>query len=260
MKNVIKSQLYQLRKDKLVYIIFFVVLIMQFTMAFGEADFGVGQDFTGGKFVAEVGKDIVAAALIFIIAVVGEICGADFLDKTSNYEVMSGHRRHEVYMSRAILSLLYGTVGGIIIITAPVVWISVMGGWGNEISVSGYVLRTVLLVFPIMRIICEFVFFTYLIKNPYITMVVGLCTSFAGSLLMELPQGTSVVLGITNMNLLYDFPAWSTYSVVHPETIYTIYDAAVATSDMVATIVVSVVVGTVFLILGYVYYEKDDLN
>jgi hypothetical protein len=62
------------------------------------------------------------------------------------------------------------------------------------------------------------------------------------------------------MNLLYDFPAWSTYSVVHPETIYTIYDAAVATSDMVATIVVSVVVGTVFLMLGYVYYEKDDLN
>lgn len=257
MWNVMRAQLFQLKREKLVLIVFLIILFMQFTALMGEVDSG---SIAGGDYVAVAGTYISLLPMVFVTVLVGTICGMDFMDKTTNYELMAGHTRRDVYAGRAVLSIVGGLIGGAILTAFPVVIATSLWGWGTKISMGGFLLRSLLLLLPIFRIICEFIFFTYLVKNAYITMACGLFVFLIGQALpMYLSDPDSVLLGITNLNLLYSFDAWSTYSVVDVST-YVVYDSALSVSAVISTVTASVIIGAVFLVLGYTYFKHDDLN
>lgn len=116
MKNLIKAQLYQLKKDRLVQITFVGMLLILLMMAYINQLLAVteasGLDtVTGGGFFANNLVGAMTVGLMFVIISVPRICGWDFTDKTTNYELMSGHIRREVYFSRIAVSLLVGVIG-----------------------------------------------------------------------------------------------------------------------------------------------------
>ena len=77
---------------------------------------------------------------------------------------------------------------------------------------------------------------------------------------MELfKTGDLTFLGTGNLQMLFDFTSWSTYTLVGEKEIM-VYDAALSTGDVAGTVLASVLIGGLFLILGYLYFEKDDLN
>lgn len=266
MKPIIKAQLYQLRKDKLLYIVFALSIFLQCTTMIGEADFTNTVGATGtvllpaGDYVAGCGMAISSFALIFALFFTADVCGADFIDKTTNYELMSGHGRNAVYFGRAVLSIIGGTLGSMLICAFPVIIGMLVSGWGNSISLGDVLLRYLLSVFPIIRIICEFVFVTFLVKNAYIMMAAGIFISLYGVVIPEMfRQGTAEFLGLTSLAKLYDFSAWSTYTLVGVKNIV-IYDAALKAGEVVPIILASVIFGALFLMMGYWFFKKDDLH
>jgi len=259
MKQIMKAQLYQLKRNKLIYVIFFGLVFMQCTTLLGEIGFS-SKTVTAGTYVAEGGSYVMSVALIFALVLTGVICGEDFIDKTINYELMSGHLRRELYFGRALLSLLIGTAGTIILNIVPVIAACMMNGWGNEVSAWEVFLRYMLSVFPVLRMICEFVFISYIVKNSYIVMALGFVVSMAGDAWIGLfGEGNLLFLGTGNLHMLFDFTAWSTYTLVGEKEII-IYDAALSSGNVAGTIAASVLIGGLFFILGYLYFEKDDLN
>lgn len=260
MKNLIKAQLYQLRKNKLVIIVFFAVLLIQFTNIIGEISYN-GNEFGASTYIVDMGLEMIFMSLFFPIIFTGCVCGGDFPDKTTNYELMSGHTRKQVYFSRAVISLVGGVVGELIIIVAPIVTLSVVYGWGTEILVKEAVIRYLLMALPIVRMICEFIFLTYVVKNPYITMAGSYFVFTLGLSFVELfSDKASVFLGVTNIMKLGAYESWSTYTLDNTVDLIKVYDAALSAGDIVSTIFGSVIIGGLFLLMGYRYFREDDLN
>ncbi|MDE6025918.1 MAG: hypothetical protein K2G45_10745 [Lachnospiraceae bacterium] len=260
MKDLIKAQLYQLRKSRLIIIVFIAVLLLQFTNLIGEISYS-GNGLYASTYIAGMSQDMIFFSLFFPIVFTGLVCGGDFLDRTANYELMSGHTRRQIYFCRAIISLVGGAVGTLIIITAPVVVLSVVYGWGTDISVKEAVIRYALMILPILRIICECVFFTYVVKNPYLTMASSYIVYVLSLSYGELfSKNASVFLGITTIMKLTKYESWSTYTLDNTVDMIKVYEATLSAGDILSVIFASVMIGGLFLFTGYRYFHEDDLN
>lgn len=263
MKNIMKAQLYQLLRSSILYKTFLCLVVFQI-MVFVVARHSVlemeGRAFSAGNSLADGGYIVMCFALVFAIIATAYICGADFVDKTTNYELLTGHLRKEAYFGRALLSMQVGIAGAALLIIIPIAWLCVMDGWGNEMDFGKALLRLLLCLFPIWRIICEFIFLTYIVKNPYPVMIVGAFVSvYSVGIIPMFATGDIGVLGMGNLSQLMNFAAWRTFALVGEKEIV-IYDASLTAGDVVSTILLSVLIGGLFLGLGYVFFKKDDLN
>ncbi|MCM1156898.1 MAG: hypothetical protein NC300_01360 [Bacteroidales bacterium] len=259
MKNIIKAQIYQLKREKLCYVVFAVIAIMQIVSLIVELGFS-DTAVSAGAYLAVNGKDIVSTALMFAMVLTGQICGNDFMDKTGNYELMGGHLRKDIYFGRAVLSIVFGTAGTMLLGIAPVAVFSVINGWGDAVNMGDVAVCYLLSLFPILRVICEFVFISFVIKNAYIVMALGVIIGMGQTAWIELfGNGTLIFLGTGNLYKLFDFSSWSTFTLVGEKEIM-IYDAALTAGEIIGTVASSVLIGGLFLLLGFLFFEKDDLN
>lgn len=260
MRSLLKSQLYQLRKSSIVWTIFAAVMLLQVLLLFGEWAYQ-GEEVPADTYVATNGGQIIWVSIMFAIVFAGYVCGADFTDKTINYELLSGHTRKQVYFGRAVISMVGGCLGSMLIMAVPVVISVAACGWGTDVKAGEIILRYALSALPILRLICECIFLTYVIKKPYITMAGGFLTYILGMLLPDLVGKTdSVLLGITNISKLTEFESWSTYTLDNTVDLIVVYGAKLSAGDIASTIFASAIIGGLFLATGYLYFNRDDLN
>lgn len=261
MKNIAKSQLYQLRKSKLSYAIFFAILFLQlFTIVATVLNNLDGPDITGSSFVAEQGAALFLTPIFFLSIITGIVTGADFMDKTTNYEIMTGHTRYEVYFGRVIPALIVSITGGFVLAIAPTIVAKLLFGWGTKMSLQGVLIRYILIIFPYFRLVCEFIFLTFVVRNEYMIMALGFVYYLLGSMPAEGGKGSSSLLGLTNLNVLGNYGSFSTYNVLDGATVITVYDSSIGASTIISTIVCSLLIGSFFLLIGYVFFKNDDLS
>lgn len=258
MKNIVKSQFYQIVREKIIWYMLVVALLMQTIMFMLPIWLENEEATSAGEFFADQGYALIFFPVFFLVVAVGQICGIDFLDKTNHYEVLGGHRRYEVYLGRVIPALLVGGLGGLLLTLLPVVLYTVMFGWGTKIPLGAVVLRFIILLFPFLRLVCEFVFITFLVKNPYVMMGVGYTVFIAAMGLTEILNAFNAFLGITNMMQLLVVDKWITFGL--GGDLNYIYEPPLSAGVIVQTILASVVFGVGSLYLGYVYFKNNDLN
>lgn len=260
MKDIIKAQLYQLKKERIIYVIFVVTLFLQCTMMIGELDLMNASDASAGFYAAGAGSNMIIMSLMFAMMLTGIICSTDFMDKTANYELMCGHLRRNMYFGRVVPGLIIGTAGTMIISAAPIILCSILYGWGNTVSPGDLITRWVLSIFPIFRVICEFVFISYIVKNAYIVMVVSFIVSMVGASYLQLIENGSLhFLGLGSLYCLFDCKPWTTYTLVGEKSI-TVYDTTIYARDVMEVTAFSMIFGILFLWLGYWFFAHDDLN
>lgn len=261
MKNLMKSQLYQLRKETISITFFIVFIIMEFAAGIGETSFGTETAITADSFLAESGHYLVLVATAFGLLFTAQICGSDFNDQTANYELTGGYLRRDVYFSKAVISLIGGIMGTVVVFSFPFMFNVARWGWGTDLDVKGVLIRYLLLVFPIFRMICEFIFLSFLVKNSYAVMTLGFFVSIGlgESIAAYFPDCKSVLLGITNIYKLASFPSWMGYTLADLKYVY-VYDTSLSLEDIILTAVASLAIGSFFLWLGYQYFKKDDMR
>lgn len=259
MNNIMKAQLYQVRKTKFTSLVFVVIALLNLLMYFGELDYQ-NYEMTAGGYIAGMGTSMLFTAVIFAIIFTGYVCGGDFTDRTSNYELMSGYTRRQVYFAHAAVSIVVGTIGTAILLILPVIIGNASYGWGTEITVGEALLRYGLSILVVMRMICEFVFLTYVVKTPYITMAGGYAVFMLGQFFsMNMISSSSVFLGITCFNKLGSFESWFTYSLDTVDLIK-VYDVTLSAGDIASIVISSIGIGGLFLWMGYKFFAKDDMN
>ncbi len=258
MKGIIKAQFFQIIRDKVIRGMFVVTLLMQVLVVMLPIWLDTEAATTAGEFFATQGGATISFSMFFLIVVTGQICGVDFLDKTHNYELMIGHRRHEVYLGRVIPALLVGGVGTLLLTMLPILIYASLYGWGTKVVFGQVLLRWILMLFPFLRMVCEFAFLTFLIKNPYVVMGLGYVAFMVFTALSGMIEVCSVFLGITNLSLLLVVSKWTTYGL--GDDLNYIFDASLSGKIVWGTVVASVVFGLAALYLGYVFFRNDDMN
>ncbi len=256
MKDIMKSQLFQYKKERLPLIVFIAIVGMILIFVLNEAE---------GNPVSEaactMGIIVAQLAIMCVATVVSVFCGMDFLDQTSNYEIMSGHTREDAFLGRAVPAVLLGTLSSVCAILLVLIIGTLLLGWGDAVSLKAYLLHVVLLAFPYFRMACEFVCIVFIIRNPYLTLALGFFYSNGvGELLVGVSKSPfSFALGLTNLNRLTNFAAFSTYSPADPSNVMTVYDASLSLVDVLGTIGSSLGGGILFLLLGYHFFKTDDI-
>ena len=264
MKNIIKSVAYELKKTKAIRVTFIIGLLFMLLEGFLNID----TSFTDmpqntGQLVAELsGSNIMI--LTFIAAVlVGYMCGGDFRDKVINYEIMSGHSRAQVFISRFIPAILVGAFLVTVLQFSMMIPGAIMYGWGSTVSLGDVIVRDLLLFFPIMRICAFLVIISFIVKSQYLMMAVGYgMFTFFGLIKQFEINKTDYVTSISNINMLFDYKGWSTYNLDPTLGIveYTSYNSSVSSGMIIWTIVVSLLVTTFYLFVGYSIFRRDELN
>lgn len=258
MSGIIKAQFFQIIRDKVIRGMFVVTLLMQVLMVMLPIWLDNETVTTAGEFFATQDGVTISFPMFFLVVVTGQICGAEFLDKTNNYELMAGHKRKDVFLGRVIPSLLVGGVGALLLTMLPIVIYASLYGWGTKVAVGQVLLRWILMLFPFLRMVCEFAFLTFLIKNPYVVMGLGYVVFIASVALSGMIEACSVFLGMTNLSLLLVVSKWTTYGL--GDDINYIFDASLSGEIVWGTVATSVVIGLVALYLGYVFFKYDDMN
>lgn len=260
MKNIVKAQFFQIVRDKIIRYMVVITLVMQVLIVMLPIWLENQEPTSAGEFFATDGVILMEFPLFYIILVTAQICGADLMDKTQNYELSGGHRRYEVYLGRVIASSIAGGVGALFLTILPIGIYAVLYGWGEKVAFAPVILRFLLMLFPYLRLVAEFAFLTFLIKNPYVVMGLGYVVFM---LTMTIVSGTTIeatsaFLGITNLSLLTMVSKWATYGLGNDMNY--IFDASLGAGAITATVAASVVFGAAALYLGYVFFKHDDMN
>lgn len=260
MKNIVKAQFYQIVRDKIIKYIVVVTLLMQVLIVLLPVWLGTMETTTAGEFFATDGSATHMFSMFFLILVTAQICGADFLDKTHHYELMIGHRRHEVYLGRVIAAAIVGAVGALFFTILPIGIYGALYGWGEKVTFAPVLLRWFLMLLVYLRMVCEFSFLTFLTKNPYVVMGFGYIVFMVGGILAS---GTnlslnSVFLGSTNLSLLSMVSKWATYGLGGDMNY--IFEANLGVGTVLGTVAASVGIGAAAVYLGYVFFKNDDMN
>ena len=264
MKNIIKSVAYELKKTKAIRVTFIIGLLFMLLEGLLNIDPSDNtMPHSTSQLVAEFsGSNIMI--LTFIAAVlVGYMCSGDFRDKVVNYEIMSGHSRREVFISRFIPTTLVSAFMITVLQFSLMLPGAFIYGWGGTVSLRDVIVRDLLLFFPIMRICAFLVIISFIVKSQYLMMAIGYgMITFFGLLEQLEINKSSFVTSISNINMLFDFKGWSTYNLDPVDGIvqYTSYNSAVSSGMILWTIVVSLLVTAFYMFVGYSIFRRDELN
>lgn len=261
MKGIIKSQLYKLKSDKIIIFSFGAILLIavciQF-MIYGMISYEASIGDSGGEQAIFLLMFLSIFSQLFICIFTSQFCGADFLDKTCNYEIMSGHTRAQVYFGRTLPCVIIGTLGAMIIIGIPIALIAVREEWGKLINVGDFLMRYLLMALPIARIISEYIFLSFIIRNPYIIMGISYGLTILVGVNIPPAQMYSPILGMSNLNMLTGIDTYTNYTLMG-DCNY-IYETALSSGDILKTITFSLIFIFGSLLLGFAIFKNDDLN
>lgn len=262
MWNIMKAMNYQVRRDNVVIYALLAGIILPFLNVIIETGFDLDA-LCGGLFVAQFGATSpIVLAIVFVI-LVPRICGWDATDKTMNYEIMAGHSRKEIYFGRVIVSFVWSMLSGMVIMVLPVLVMTLINGWGENVDVFDVVIRYLLILFPMFRFVCELILLTFLLQNCYVAMLVGWLffdAAMLGSMIYEelIEKKLTVQLAVSNLTTLFGFDNYK-LEYIGGEDI-PVYSAGLSTSMIGSTMLVSLLVGGACLAIGYVVFRKRDMS
>lgn len=262
MNNIMKALNYQVRRDNFTYYILlaaigFIALVIFDIVASSNVEISGGIFFVSYSFTNSVG------GIIICLGFSTRISGWDYADKTMNYELLSGHSRKQVYWSRVIVSLGWSLAFCAVFFLVPIIFFTAINGWGNNVDFGDAALRYALSIFPVLRLICEYIFLTFICKNGFISLIIGFLLSEVVSIVAAcLEEFKKIKLtfhfGMTNLERLFTVDNYS-LGYINGEDVY-IYEASLEPSFIIGTIAVSLVAGIIFLLAGYVFFKKSDVN
>ncbi len=255
-----KALHFQTKRDNVVIYAILIGLVLLCSSILVEGDWTA---LNGGTFFVKYGSMYpMLFAMIFVI-LIPRICGWDATDKTINYEIMAGHSRKAVYFGRVIVGLLWTMLIGIVMMILPLLVVTVMNGWGENINLGAVMLRCLLVLFPLFRFLCELILLTVLMKNCYVAMLLGWVFTdaaiIASMVYTELTENAlTAQLAVSNLTTLFTVDNYKLEYIGGEDIL--VYSAGIRSSVVCSTILVSLLVGATCLIAGYVIFRKRDMN
>ncbi len=267
MLNLIKAQTFQLKHD-IATLIVSVISIGLALLDFGNLSPSISgiTEMNGGLFtIACLSSNHILLFIIIPLFFTCRICGWDFMDKTINYEILSGYNRTTVFFSRVLLSFAMVFIGCIALTVIPFGGVTLFFGWGSNVSLANILTRFAMLLLAIMRITCFYVFLTFLLKNCYTSMIIGYMSFgviMVVTMLCSVSRNADFSLNhqfaISNIIQLTDFSNYKMGFVDGKDVM--IYITDFEHGFAAASITSSLVMSAVWLGFAYLAFRRRDIH
>ena len=261
--NIMRSQMYQLVRNRSLRAVLLGVIAV--SVFFGAADHIAGgtKNNTYDNIVLMLSM-IVNLSMFTIAIVTGIVCADDFTDKTANYELTSGRLRSESYAARAIVSVIISVLSALLMVFALIITSFVLYPRGCSLTNAALAQRVLLLIPVYIRISCFYVFLSYIFKRPI--AVVGICYAMITVLSIMMGMGGegetavegSVLTGMGSFKMICSFNEWYAYGL--NTSTYHVYEPYVESGTAVQLVAVSLAAGALYLLLGYSFFHRDDIQ
>ena len=262
MKNIMKSILYEVVHAKILIRIYLIFMVIQAFLGILNVNTGSG-DPTVSNMLADGGVITYEFPMLVLALIVGTIVGEDYRDKVANYEVMSGHSRISIFLSRSLMAILLAAFACTVLVFLPLLSGFMVADWGNTLELKCVIFRYLLMFFPFLRLAAFFAVITYIVKNNHVMIAVGFGVMFAASLLIEmLSNSNNFFISLFNFKLLTSYDGWSIYNVDPQVGIveYNSYISSLSPNLIMGTIGASLLMTAFYLFMGYSIFRRDDLN
>lgn len=261
MKNIIKAQLYQISKMRVLRLVALggaslCILIGLVEKLNGADALDEGYLMTASDYCTRCRGNTIFVVL-FMSIVTAFICADDFADKTANHEILSGTLRWQSYFARAGLAVVISTLFGQLMIAASVVTYTLACGWGDTITVGTALARLLLTALPFMRLNCFFVLAAFIFKKTFWVPILAFVAQTVCGLL-KVGGRSSYLTSIGTLNRVLHFEKWYTFGLRNGSRI--IYEHAPDSRTVMLTIVSSIFFVVLYLAIGCSLYHGDDLN
>lgn len=257
MWNIVRSQNYQTIRDNFIIIVLiaFTGLILLMLLTDGAAEMTGAEYFTGA--MGENAIMIVTMNVFMITRIIAQ----DYNDKTINYEMLTGHSRKEVYWGRVITALIWGVLGCMVVMLLPLLLITLLNGWGNSADAIESWLRIGLSIFPLLRLSCLSIMLSTIMKNSFKGLIISFVMTEGAVLIHTLLEellniSLTFQLGFSNiMSLLVITNAKEQF--VDGKSVM-MSDTSLTLRMILGTILISLIVGGIYLMIGYLSMRKAD--
>lgn len=260
MKNLIKAQLFQIKKGKLILLTIVAGLFMQLVQVISGLVLDSDIKLSFAEFITEysIAFYCFAAATASIVTVIS--VGGNFVDKTCNYEILNGHTRLEIFMGKSFVGIIAGSISYIVTLVVPYALSIAILGFGNELDAADVVLRLLLSLVVMIRISSVFIALTYMIRVYWVWIPVSFMYFVVGMEYADVLSGKSFLLGLSCFGTLSEYVSWVTYTLSDKVNYIYVYGRRILASESLGMIVSSVVIGAIALVVGYFFFKKDDLQ
>ena len=163
MLKVMRSQLYQLVLDKVIFLVLLIWLLFgayNIYTLLTEIELS-GETISGGEVLGEWFQ----SGFLFVLVITVFIMTKDLFDKTLYYELLSGKSRAQVFMGRFFISLAVSEVCALLALWVFPAIYTLSNGWGENLSFSGVLFRTLLEMLFVFRVCAEAALFSMLFKR-----------------------------------------------------------------------------------------------
>ncbi len=176
MWNLMKGLNYQIKRDNFtIYaILFSSFLATGITIYSALVEEGMAfSEINAGLFLAKNAEFMVVGCLALCCVLVSRIVGWDMTDKTINYEILAGNSRNHVFGARIILTFLWCLGISVIYLVLPLVVLFFCNGWGPNLEIKIGITWVLIFILLVFRLVCELILLTVLLKNCFISMIIG---------------------------------------------------------------------------------------
>lgn len=265
MFNIMKAQQYQIRRDNTTYYYVIGGLAIGFlSVVFIMGDGGMSK-ITGSVYLGSMAYGYMLLLNIMAMLFTSRICGWDMQDKTMNYEVLNGAKRSQIFFGRSILSFVWTFATTYASLLLTLLAVTLIGGWGNMLPISGAIFRLVMLAFPLFRLVALYTLLSFLCLDGRPVIVIGFILQQAELLMMMIGEelqfsakAFDYLFSILCINKLADVGNL-TLGYIDGKDVMIIKDTMTRT-DSLTCAAVCLAVGLAYLLIGYAVFRKRDLK
>ncbi|MGN1119818.1 MAG: hypothetical protein ACI4Q4_05630 [Oscillospiraceae bacterium] len=262
MNDIIKSVNYQIRRDNFTVYAAILGILCALSGFLDAADDVL--EMSGGAYVAsDLFRQAASMMPLVVLFMCTRICGWDFNDKTINYDVLYGHKKHEVFFGRVIPAVAWSISFSFVLLILPVVVLTVKNGWGQQAEFLPLLARLALMLLPLLRVACEMILLTFLLRNCYLALIAGYFTLFIpfviSSFAEELSSSVTLSWHFSISNIVQLFTLNARMGFIDGKDVV-VYDTAISAGLLVGTIAASIVMSAASLLVGLALFRKKDMR
>jgi len=261
MKRILKAEFFELRSEKLLFIVWFFILGVFCALSiimgkpFSKDSIATVSIFWGGQ----AGNAYMFNVIFTMVATV-MILGRDFDNLTIRYQLMSGVTRRTVYRARVIEIAIVVTVSTFaFMLLAPFTFI--VNGIGGSLSFWQYFLRVALYNFVMLREAAVLILIVVICKKKQRAYVAATLLYFIENsldgIVAESPGGNKAG-SLIFINATNDFFEMKCWSIMTKAGEIVVFDPSFPAHTF-RSIIVTVVMIILFLVLGEACFNEDEI-